>query len=60
MLKLASDAIVGFSTLPLWLALNLGFAVSFVSLCGFCYKLVQLRNFDVDRTYGQQSWFNAA
>ena len=36
------------------------FAVSFVSLCGFCYKLVQLRNFDVDRTYGQQSWFNAA
>jgi hypothetical protein len=36
------------------------FAISFVSLCGFCYKLVQLRNFDVDRTYGQQSWFNAA
>lgn len=36
------------------------FAVSFVSLCGFCYKLVQLRNFETDRTYGQQSWFNAA
>ena len=35
------------------------FALSFVSLCGFCYKLVQLRNFDTDRTYGQQ-WFNAA
>lgn len=36
------------------------FTVSFVSLCGFCYKLVQLRNFETDRTYGQQSWFNAA
>ena len=36
------------------------FAVSFVSLCGFCYKLVQLRNLDTDQTYGQQSWFNAA
>ena len=36
------------------------FAISFVSLCGFCYKLVQMRNFDVDRTYSQQSWFNAA
>lgn len=32
MLKLASDAIVGFSTLPLRLALNLGFAVSFLSI----------------------------
>lgn len=36
------------------------FAVSFVSLCGFCYKLVQLRNFETNQTYGQQSWFNAA
>ena len=36
------------------------FAVSFISLCGFCYKLVQLRNFDSNQTYGQQSWFNAA
>lgn len=32
MLKLASDAIVGFSTLPLRLALNLGFAVSFLAI----------------------------
>ena len=32
MLKLASDAIVGFSTLPLRLALNLGFAVSALSI----------------------------
>ncbi|MCE9622786.1 MAG: hypothetical protein K8R99_10605 [Actinomycetia bacterium] len=36
------------------------FAVSFVSLCGFCYKLVQLRNFDTNSAYSQQSWFNAA
>jgi len=36
------------------------FAVSFISLCGFCYKLVQLRNFGSNETYGQQSWFNAA
>ncbi|MBI4882506.1 MAG: hypothetical protein HY826_00465 [Actinobacteria bacterium] len=36
------------------------FALSFVSLCGFCYKLVQLRSYGTDRTYGQQSWFNAA
>lgn len=32
MLKLASDAIVGFSTLPLRLALNLGFVVSVLSI----------------------------
>ena len=36
------------------------FALSFVSLCGFCYKLIQLRNFESNETYGQQSWFNAA
>jgi len=36
------------------------FAVSFISLCGFCYKLVQIRNYETDRTYGQQGWFNAA
>jgi polyisoprenyl-phosphate glycosyltransferase len=32
MLKLASDAIVGFSTLPLRLALNVGFVVSILSI----------------------------
>ena len=36
------------------------FALSFVSLCGYCYKLVQLRNFEMDRSYGEQTWFNAA
>ena len=37
-----------------------GFALSFVSLCGYCYKLVQIRSFETDRTYGEHSWFNAA
>ena len=36
------------------------FALSFVSLCGYCYKLVQLRNYEMDRSYGDQTWFNAA
>ena len=36
------------------------FALSFISLCGFCYKLVQLRNYGTDSAYSQQNWFNAA
>lgn len=36
------------------------FAFAFVSLCGYCYKLVQLRNYEMDRSYGEQTWFNAA
>jgi hypothetical protein len=36
------------------------FALSFISLCGFCYKLVQLRNYGSDGAYSQQNWFNAA
>ncbi len=36
------------------------FALAFVSLCGYCYKLVQLRNYEMDRSYGEQTWFNAA
>ena len=36
------------------------FALSFVSLCGYCYKLVQIRNMELDRTYGDQHWFHAA
>lgn len=35
------------------------FGVSFISLCGFCYKLVQLRAYETNQTYGQQNWFNA-
>ena len=36
------------------------FGLSFVSLCGYCYKLVQIRSLEIDRHYGEQSWFNAA
>jgi len=35
------------------------FALSFISLCGFCYVLVQKRNLAANQTYSQQSWFNA-
>lgn len=36
------------------------FALSFVSLCGYCYKLAQLRQLELDRQYGDASWFHAA
>ena len=36
------------------------FALSFVSLCGYCYKLVQIRNYEMDRSYSDHTWFNAA
>ena len=35
------------------------FAFSFVSLCGYCYKLVQIRSLEVDRE-ADTNWFNAA
>jgi hypothetical protein len=35
------------------------FAFSFMSLCGYCYKLVQIRSLEVDRTEAT-NWFNAA
>lgn len=41
-------------------AMVYAFALAFVSLCGYCYKLVQLRNYEMDRSYGDQTWFNAA
>ncbi|CAB4363274.1 MAG: hypothetical protein F2681_10875 [Actinobacteria bacterium] len=36
------------------------FALSFISLCGYCYKLVQIRNYEMDRSYSDHTWFNAA
>lgn len=36
------------------------FALSFVSLCGYCYKLVQIRNLEGNQSYGEQAWFHAA
>jgi len=35
------------------------FAFSFISLCGYCYKLVQIRSLEVDRD-AETNWFNAA
>ena len=41
-------------------AMVYAFAFAFMSLCGYCYKLVQIRNTEMDRSYGEQTWFNAA
>ncbi|MEY2582738.1 MAG: hypothetical protein QOE09_2587 [Ilumatobacteraceae bacterium] len=35
------------------------FAIAFMSLCGYCYKLVQIRSLEVDRV-ADTNWFNAA
>ncbi|MEX0846388.1 MAG: hypothetical protein WD023_01315 [Ilumatobacteraceae bacterium] len=36
------------------------FALAFVSLCGYCYKLAQLRQYEQDRSYtGDTHWFAA-
>lgn len=36
------------------------FAISFMSLCGYCYKLVQIRNMELHREWSETNWFNAA
>ena len=36
------------------------FVLSFFGLMGYCYKLVQLRNLELDRQYGEAHWYNAA
>ena len=36
------------------------FLLSFFSLMGYCYKLVQLRNQELDRQSGDDRWFHAA
>ena len=36
------------------------FALAFVSLCGYCYKLAQIRQYEQDSRYGEAGWFNAA
>jgi hypothetical protein len=41
-------------------AMVYAFAVAFVSLCGYCYKLVQLRAVEQDRQYSEQNWFHTA
>jgi hypothetical protein len=41
-------------------AMVYAFALAFVSLCGYCYKLAQLREYERDRQYSEANWFNAA
>lgn len=36
------------------------FGLSFVALCGYCYKLAQIRALEQDRQYGETNWFHAA
>jgi len=36
------------------------FAIAFVALCGYCYKLAQLRAYELDRQHSDQQWFHAA
>lgn len=36
------------------------FGVSFVALCGYCYKLVQIRSYEYDRSHADNTWFSAA
>ena len=40
-------------------AMVYAFALAFMSLCGYCYKLVQIRSLEVDRD-ADTNWFNAA
>ena len=41
-------------------AMVYAFAFSFVSLCGYCYKLAQIRAYEQDVRYSEQNWFHAA
>lgn len=41
-------------------AMVYGFALAFVSLCGYCYKLAQLRQYEQDSPYTDANWFHAA
>lgn len=41
-------------------AMVYAFALAFVSLCGYCYKLAQLRQYEQDRLYSDANWFHAA
>ena len=41
-------------------AMVYGFALAFVSLCGYVYKLAQLRQYEQDSRWSDANWFNAA
>jgi hypothetical protein len=41
-------------------AMVYGFAFSFVSLCGYCYRLAQLRQYEGDRPSVDANWYHVA
>jgi hypothetical protein len=41
-------------------AMMYAFAISFLALCGYCYKLVQIRQQQEQHGYSDGSWFRAA
>lgn len=41
-------------------AMVYAFALAFVSLCGYCYKLAQLRQYEGDRSGHDAHWYHAA
>lgn len=41
-------------------AMVYAFALAFVSLCGYCYKLAQLRQYEYDRSSNDTHWYHAA
>jgi hypothetical protein len=41
-------------------AMVYAFALAFVSLCGYCYKLAQLRQYESDRSRHDTHWYHAA
>ena len=41
-------------------AMMYAFALSFLALCGYCYKLVQLKQYEQNSQYSDNAWFRAA
>lgn len=41
-------------------AMMYAFVLSFLSLCGYCYRLVQLRQIERQSSYADTTWFRAA
>lgn len=39
-------------------AMVYAFGLTFMGLCGYCYKLVQIRSYELDRRAGEQNWSN--
>lgn len=37
-------------------AMAYAFGLTFIALCGYCYKLVQIRSYELDRRHAEQNW----